>query len=62
MTSTENWWRGEIDWETPAGRLLLKFLGLLPSDRGFRITLYGSAPLQLTLDRTLLSGDVDLFY
>lgn len=61
MTSTENWWRGEIDWETPAGQFLRKFIALLPSDRRLRITLYGSAPLQLTLDRTLLSGDVDLF-
>ncbi len=61
MISTETWWNGEVDWDTPAGRLLRKFLALLPPDRRFRLTLYGSAPLQLTLDRTLLSGDVDLF-
>src|SRR6266508_2947080 len=61
MTSTENWWRTEIDWDTPAGRFLKKFLALLPSNRHFHIILYGSAPLQLTVDRTLLSGDVDLF-
>lgn len=61
MTSTENWWRAEIDWETPAGQFLKKFLALLPAERPFRITLYGSAPLQLTIDRNLLSGDVDLF-
>jgi hypothetical protein len=57
MTSTESWWRAEIDWNTVAG----EFLSLLPSDRHFQITLYDSAPLQLTLDRTLLSGDIDLF-
>jgi len=61
MTSTENWWRGEIDWNTVAGKFLQKFLSLLPPEQHFQITLYGSAPLQLTLDRTLLSGDIDLF-
>lgn len=61
MSSTENWWAGEIDWTTPAGRLLRKFLFTLPKDRPFHFTVYGSAPLQLTVDRQLLSGDVDLF-
>jgi hypothetical protein len=61
MKSTENWWRAEVDWQTPAGELLQKLLAALPADRPFHITLYGSAPLQLTVDRTLLSGDVDLF-
>ena len=61
MNSTENWWRAEINWDTPAGQIVRKFLGLLPSDRPFLITLYGSAPLQMTVDRSLLSGDVDLF-
>ena len=61
MNSTENWWAGEVDWESPAGQFLRSFLTRLPPDRPFRITLYGSAPLQLTIDRTLLSGDVDLF-
>src|SRR5580704_16197647 len=61
MPSIKNWWTGEIDWTTPAGRLLKKFLASLPKDRPFHLTLYGSAPLQLTVDRQLLSGDVDLF-
>lgn len=61
MSSTKNWWVGEIDWATPAGYLLQKFLASLPKERPFHLTLYGSAPLQLTLDRQLLSGDVDLF-
>jgi hypothetical protein len=61
MTSTKNWWTGEIDWATPAGELLQKFLASLPKNRPFRLTLYGSAPLQLTVDRQLMSGDVDLF-
>ena len=61
MTSTENWWPGEIDWATPAGELIQKFLATLPANRPFHFTLYGSAPLQLTVDRQLMSGDVDLF-
>jgi hypothetical protein len=61
MPSTENWWTGEIDWAGPAGRLLEQFIASLPTDRAFRLTVYGSAPLQLTVDRQLLSGDVDLF-
>ena len=58
---TENWWQGEINWETTAGQLLLRFLSLLPKERPYQIVVYGSAPLQLTVDQTLLSGDVDIF-
>lgn len=61
MSSTRNWWTGEIDWATPAGQLLQKFLATLPRDRPFHFTVFGSAPLQLTVDRRLMSGDVDLF-
>jgi hypothetical protein len=61
MPSTKNWWTGKIDWDAPAGLVLQKFLTTLPKNRPFHITLYGSAPLQLTIDRQLLSGDVDLF-
>jgi hypothetical protein len=51
MPSTENWWTQDIDWSAPAGQLLQEFLATLPADRPFHITVYGSAPLQLTLDR-----------
>jgi hypothetical protein len=61
MPSTKNWWAGEIDWSTPAGRLLEEFLAALPKDRPFHVTVFGSAPLQLTVDRQLMSGDVDVF-
>ena len=61
MPSTKNWWTGEIDWATPAGELLPKFLASLPRQRPFPLTLYGSAPLQLTVDRQLMNGDVNLF-
>jgi hypothetical protein len=57
----ENWWSGKIDWTTPAGVLLEDFIKALPKERTFRLTVFGSAPLQLTLDRQLLSADVDLF-
>ncbi|MDB6053940.1 MAG: hypothetical protein JWN25_1463 [Verrucomicrobiales bacterium] len=61
MPSIENWWNGNVDWTTSAGQLLEKFLVTLPKDRPFAFTLYGSAPLQLTVDRELMSADVDLF-
>jgi hypothetical protein len=57
----ENWWSGKVDWTTPAGVLLDHFIKALPKERTFRLTVFGSAPLQLTLDRQLLSADVDLF-
>lgn len=57
----ENWWNGKIDWTTPAGVLLEKFIATLPKERTFRLTLFGSAPLQLTVDRQLMSADIDLF-
>lgn len=58
-TKTSDWWRGEPDWETPAGQLLRRFFATLPPDRTFHFVLYGSAPLQLTLNRTWTSADVD---
>jgi hypothetical protein len=61
MPSTENWWTAKIDWSTAAGQLLQRFLDALPRDRPIHLTLYGSAPLQLTVDPQLMSGDVDLF-
>ena len=60
-TYSSDWWNGEVNWDTPAGGLLRRFFESLPHERRFHFTLYGSAPLQLTLDRTWLSADVDLF-
>ncbi len=60
-TKTSDWWRGDVDWETPAGQLLRRFFATLPPDQPFQIVLYGSGPLQLTLNRTWLSADVDFF-
>ena len=54
-------WSSELNWETPAGQVLRKLAEALPKDRQFRITLFGSSPLQISIDANLLSGDVDLF-
>ena len=56
-----NWWTQEFDLDTPAGRTLRKLAEVLPRTRPFRITLFGSAPLQISLEPSLLSGDVDIF-
>lgn len=56
-----DWWQGKVNWETSAGVLLLRFFSTLPTDRKFRLCLYGSAPLQLALERRWLSAFVDVF-
>src|SRR4051794_30357043 len=61
MSSMHDWWRAKIDWSTPAGKLLERFVATLPKGRNYHFTVYGSAPLQLTIDRTFLSADVDIF-
>jgi hypothetical protein len=50
-----------LNWDAPNGRLLLKLIRGLPKDRPFVINVFGSTPLQLQLDATFLSGDVDIF-
>jgi hypothetical protein len=58
MTS---WWTQKIELNNPAGETLRKLAEILPKTRPLQITLFGSAPLQLSIDPTLLSGDVDIF-
>jgi hypothetical protein len=53
MSSTEDWWTGGIDWDAPAGQLLLRFAGRVPPGRNWDITVFGSAPLQLTVEDLL---------
>lgn len=54
-------WAGSINLETRAVELLRKIVGVLPQDRQFAITVFGSAPLQICVDSSLTSADVDVF-
>jgi hypothetical protein len=54
-------WAGSIDLNTRAAHLLKKLVAILPPDREFFITVFGSAPLQICVDSTLTSADVDFF-
>lgn len=54
-------WCSEIEWRSPAGETLLALIAALPRDREFHLTLFGSSPLQLALEKTFTSADVDLF-
>lgn len=54
-------WRPEVDWATPAGALLKSLFAAIPSTTEATITLFGSSPLQLAIDASFKSNDVDLF-
>ncbi len=54
-------WLKEINWETPAAVALKALFAKLPRDKQFHITLFGSSPLQIGLEASFLSADVDLF-
>ena len=54
-------WAGSVDLTTRAAELLRQLAAILPSDREFTITVFGSAPLQICIDSTLTSADVDVF-
>ena len=54
-------WAGSIDLNTRAAELLRKIVAAVPPDRDFTITVFGSAPIQICVDSTLTSADVDVF-
>ena len=54
-------WNPQLRWDSPAGRVLQQLLSALPCDSPIRITVFGSAPLQLGIDAGFLSADVDVF-
>ena len=50
-----------LNWDTPNGQLLKTFIQKLPQDRPIILNVFGSTPLQMRLDPSFLSGDVDMF-
>jgi hypothetical protein len=54
-------WTSIIDLETPAGQMLHKLAAVLPQDRHFEVVVFRSAPIQITVDPSLSSADVDVF-
>jgi hypothetical protein len=53
-------WGGSINVNTPAAYLLRKLAAALPPGREFTVTVF-SAPIQIMVDATLTSADVDVF-
>ena len=51
---------GHIDWESKAGSLLDRLVAALPKQPRLEINVFGSAPLQLFIEPTFLSADVDV--
>ena len=54
-------WAGSVNLNTSAGALLRKLADALPKDQPLTVTVFGSAPLQVTVDSTFTSADVDVF-
>ncbi len=54
-------WAGSIDLNTRAAELLRKIVAALPPERDFTVTVFGSAPIQICVDSSLTSADVDVF-
>ena len=52
-------WNPQVNLDSPAGRTIRELVQLVPA--GTRIILFGSAPLELSLDPTFSSEDVDCF-
>src|SRR5271163_2279139 len=50
-----------LNWDTPNGQLLKTFIRGLPQDHPIVLNVFGSTPLQMRLDPSFLSGDVDMF-
>lgn len=50
-----------IAWQSPAGRRLEELARALPPKPRLDITVFGSASIQLFIDQTFLSADIDLF-
>lgn len=53
-------WPRPVNWDTPAGGVIQKVIAHLPPDTSPHLLVFGSAALQLTVAKDLLSADVDL--
>src|ERR1043166_699600 len=53
-------WAGSINLDAPAAQLLKRLAEALPKTGNFTITVFGSAPIQITVDSRLARGDVDV--
>lgn len=53
-------WHPEVRWNSPAGKMLDRVVAVLPAERAWKLIVFGSAPLQLGLDETFVSADVDI--
>jgi len=51
----------KLDWSGKAGQRLDEFARRLPAQPRLEVTVFGSAPLQLFVDRMFLSEDIDIF-
>jgi hypothetical protein len=51
----------KLDWNGNAGQRLDEFARRLPVQTRLELTVFGSAPLQLFVERSFLSEDIDLF-
>ena len=60
MPSCDQPWRPELNWNTPAARVIDRLVDALPADRTWQVIVFGSSPLQLGLDANFLSADVDV--
>lgn len=52
-------WNPQVNLDSPAGRTIKELVQLVPT--GTQITLFGSAPLQISFDPKFLSQDIDCF-
>src|SRR5437867_2634652 len=50
-----------VNWNCPAGKQLDLLARLLPKEPRLDLTVFGSSPLQMSLDPSFLSQDIDLF-
>src|SRR5437868_4517132 len=54
-------WAGSINLDAPAAGLLRRLAAALPPNREYPITVFGSAPIQITIDSSLTGADVGVF-